>query len=197
MIPEWLGALPDWLVFGVLMGFGCSVGLAGLFVLADRYFPAQTNPAGRDDTESRRRAEIRQYLQMIDEPYAESHFVAGQHVAFYLPTRDVAITFDPRAYFLIERTDTHPVLVEHELPGVSIGARLPFETPEIEFEDEEDVDPAVAAYAELGLPAGASLDDVKSAYREKVKQVHPDQGGDENEFKRVREAYTTAKQHAG
>jgi len=38
---------------------------------------------------------------------------------------------------------------------------------------------------------------VKSAYRDRVKQVHPDHGGDEADFKRVREAYTLAKQHAG
>ncbi|MEF8828128.1 MAG: J domain-containing protein, partial [Haloarcula sp.] len=54
----------------------------------------------------------------------------------------------------------------------------------------------VQAFSELGLTQSASLDDVKSAYRERVKEVHPDHGGNEDEFKRVREAYTTAKQHA-
>lgn len=202
MIPEWLWSLPPWLTTGALMGLALSCCVAGLFVIAERYFPAKPEPGERPgatgDTETRRRTEIRAYLDSIEEPYAEGHFVAGQHVAFYLPSRDVAITFDPRAYFRIEHTPTYPVLVEHELPGVSIGARLPFETPEVEFEDpsERPQDPAVTAYAELGLPVGAGVDDVKSAYREQVKQVHPDQGGDEQDFKRLREAYTTAKQHA-
>jgi curved DNA-binding protein CbpA len=53
-----------------------------------------------------------------------------------------------------------------------------------------------AAFAELGVPATASVEEVKRAYRRRVKDVHPDQGGDEDEFKRVREAYTLAKQHA-
>ena len=76
-----------------------------------------------------------------------------------------------------------------------------FEVPEVDFgpaeTDDDRRDPATAAFAELGVPATATLDEVKSAYRQKVKEVHPDQGGDEDDFKRVREAYTTAKQHAG
>jgi curved DNA-binding protein CbpA len=37
---------------------------------------------------------------------------------------------------------------------------------------------------------------VKAAYREQVKDAHPDHGGDHEEFQRVREAYVTAKNHA-
>jgi hypothetical protein len=206
VIPEWLGEMPQWLVLGAVLGVVSSCGVAGLFFVVDRLFPTPTNPRTQVDSESVRRAEIRAYLDEIGEPYAENHFVAGQHVAFYLPNRDVAITFDARAFFRIEHTDTYPVLVEHEMPGVSIGARLPFETPEVDFGPEEEVeeeigreqtvDPAVAAFSELGLPANAEMDDVKSAYRQRVKEVHPDQGGSEQEFRRVREAYTTAKQHA-
>lgn len=43
--------------------------------------------------------------------------------------------------------------------------------------------------AVLGLAPGATLHDVKSAYREKVKQHHPDQGGEIQEFLRLQEAY--------
>jgi len=209
----WLAALPNWLVVGVALGAVVSAGVAGLFVLADRYFPTRSESPTSDSADARRRVEICQYLDAIDERYAEGHPVAGQSVAFYLPERDVAITFDPRAYYRIERTPTHPVLVEHEMPGLALGARLPFETPDVtvggseagrEGEEtgcgcrtRERADPAVAAYAELGVQAGAPLAEVKAAYRERVKEVHPDQGGDEDEFKRVREAYTTAKKHAG
>jgi DnaJ-domain-containing protein 1 len=44
-------------------------------------------------------------------------------------------------------------------------------------------------FAVLGLAAGATLHDVKTAYREKVKQHHPDQGGKIQEFLRLQEAY--------
>ena len=196
MLPEWIAALPTWMLVGALLGLAASGGVAGLFLLAQRFFPAQTEPPRTEDTESRRSAEIREYLRRIDEPFAEDHVVAGQTVEFYLPTRDVAITFDPRAYYRIDRTETDAVLVEHEFPGVAIGARLPFETPTPYTPDHTAVDPAVAAFDELGLPADASEADVRDAYRQKVKEVHPDQGGSEQDFKRVREAYTTARQHA-
>jgi len=193
---EWFADLPDWLVLGTALGVGCSLCVAGLFVLTHRLFPAQETREQYGDTESRRRVEIRDYLDEIGESYAEDHPVAGQPVAFYLPQRDIAITFDARAYFRIEKTDTVPILVEHELPGVSIGARLPFETSEPQSASQQTSHPARGAFATLELPAGAPIDEVKSAYRQKVKDVHPDQGGDEDEFKRVREAYTTAKQYA-
>lgn len=41
----------------------------------------------------------------------------------------------------------------------------------------------------LGLKPSSSLEDVRSAYREKVKMHHPDQGGSLQEFLRVQEAY--------
>lgn len=48
------------------------------------------------------------------------------------------------------------------------------------------------AYHVLGLEPGATDDDVKRAYRERVKEVHPDaDGGDEEAFKRVTRAYET------
>jgi len=44
-------------------------------------------------------------------------------------------------------------------------------------------------FAALGLTSRASLADVKAAYRERVKQYHPDQGGTVQDFLRVQEAY--------
>ncbi|WP_436911819.1 J domain-containing protein [Halosimplex marinum] len=51
--------------------------------------------------------------------------------------------------------------------------------------------PTVAeAYDTLGLDRGADEDAVKAAYREKVKEVHPDSpDGDEEAFKEVQSAY--------
>ncbi|MFB6075195.1 MAG: J domain-containing protein [Haloarculaceae archaeon] len=49
---------------------------------------------------------------------------------------------------------------------------------------------AAEAYRRLGLEPGADQSAVKAAYRERVKAVHPDtDGGDEERFKRVKEAY--------
>ena len=186
--------LPSWLVGGVLLGVAGSLLVAAAFVVADRLFPGRERQGGRQSGESRRRAEFREYLDAIEEPYAEDHPVEGQPVAFYLPQRDVAVTFDARAYYRLERSPTHPVLVEHEMPGAMLGDRLPFETPDLE--PKEDLDPLETAFAELDVTPGATLEEVKRAYRRKVKEVHPDQGGDEEEFQRVREAYTTAKQYA-
>lgn len=46
------------------------------------------------------------------------------------------------------------------------------------------------AYDLLGVEPGADDDAVKRAYRQKVKEVHPDtEGGDEERFKRVTRAY--------
>ena len=47
------------------------------------------------------------------------------------------------------------------------------------------------AYDTLGLDPDASQDAIRSAYRERVKETHPDSGGDEETFKRVTEAYET------
>lgn len=45
------------------------------------------------------------------------------------------------------------------------------------------------AYRTLDVEQGADEATVRRAYRERVKEVHPDRGGDEEEFKRVTDAY--------
>ncbi|QZX99931.1 J domain-containing protein [Halobaculum rubrum] len=45
----------------------------------------------------------------------------------------------------------------------------------------------------LGVDADASQSELKAAYRDRVKETHPDSGGDEAEFKRVNSAYETLK----
>jgi hypothetical protein len=195
-VAELLGSIPRWVVVGLLLGAAASLLVAVLFVVAHRVFPTDHDPRRATGT-NRKKAELRDYLRAIDEQFAEDHFVAGQPVAFYLPKRDVAITFDARAYYRIERTGTRAVLVEHEMPGVQLGARLPFETADVNVGPRKaSEDPTAAAFDILGVPTTASLAEVKRAYREKVKEVHPDQGGDEATFRRVREAYTTAKKHS-
>jgi curved DNA-binding protein len=47
----------------------------------------------------------------------------------------------------------------------------------------------MSPYQVLGLTPGASDDEVKKAYRTLAMKHHPDRGGDENEFKKIKEAY--------
>ncbi|WP_135830171.1 J domain-containing protein [Halorussus halobius] len=59
----------------------------------------------------------------------------------------------------------------------------------------EDGPSPTEAYRRLGLDPDADADAVRRAYRERVKSVHPDrEGGDEDEFKRVNEAYEVLRE---
>jgi hypothetical protein len=197
--------LPEWLAVGLGIAVAFTAGAGVLFVVAQRVFPAEPVSQATDRSgEWKRRREIREYLRAIDEPFAEDHFVAGTHVAFYLPSRQVAVTFDAAAYFRIQNAGVCAVLAEHEMPGRALGGRLPFETPPLDelFDDavdgdgEADVDSVAAAFETLGVDGTATESEVKRAYRERVKAVHPDHGGDRETFERVREAYATARQAA-
>lgn len=44
-------------------------------------------------------------------------------------------------------------------------------------------------YKTLGVSRDATTDEVKKAYRKKARTAHPDAGGDEEEFKKINEAY--------
>lgn len=57
--------------------------------------------------------------------------------------------------------------------------------------------PPESALSILGLPRGASLDDIKRAYRKRALETHPDRGGEQGEFVRVQRAYESATRRAG
>ena len=44
-------------------------------------------------------------------------------------------------------------------------------------------------YDELGIQKGASVDEIKKAYRRSAMKYHPDKGGDEKKFKSISNAY--------
>lgn len=47
------------------------------------------------------------------------------------------------------------------------------------------------AYETLGVPTGASDEDIKKAYRKMASQHHPDKGGDTQKFQEIQSAYDT------
>jgi hypothetical protein len=197
---ELLNDLPVWLLLGIGLGLVVSVVVAAVFYFGDRLFPATDQSQyqhKRVDGTLRRHAEIRAYLNAIGEQFVEGRVLAGREVAFYLPTRDVAITFDPQVFFRLESADTYVVLCEHEMPVSQLGSRLPFEVPHPEREPATPTanGSVASAFDQLGLDQRASEDEVRSAYRSRVKKAHPDRGGTEAEFKELREAYTTAKDY--
>ncbi|HHN81216.1 MAG TPA: J domain-containing protein [Methanomicrobia archaeon] len=51
-------------------------------------------------------------------------------------------------------------------------------------------------FALLDLSPDATEDEIRAAYRQKVKEWHPDYGGDDESFVRLREAYAYALDHA-
>jgi hypothetical protein len=59
---------------------------------------------------------------------------------------------------------------------------------------EPSTGPRNEDYQVLGVDPDASEDEVRDAYRDKVRELHPDQGGDEAAFSRVNEAYERVKQ---
>lgn len=51
-------------------------------------------------------------------------------------------------------------------------------------------------YRVLGVEPGATTEEVRAAYREKARNLHPDRGGDGEAFSRVNEAYERLKRAA-
>ncbi|MFC7214557.1 J domain-containing protein [Saliphagus sp. GCM10025334] len=55
----------------------------------------------------------------------------------------------------------------------------------------EAVEAAPSPYAVLEVAPAADSDEIRDAFRERIKEAHPDKGGSESEFKRVQNAYQT------
>lgn len=201
MVADGIGLVPPWVLVGTSLGVIASVVVALVFYVGGRLSPpSEPTPGTTTSVDARRRGEIREYLTAIDERFREDHPFDDVTVPFYLPERDVAVTFDAHDYFRLEGEGVYTVLCEHEMPGRGLGRRLPFDVTEPDWGPDpnrsEGADVLVAAFSELGLPTDADADEVKEAYRDRVKQTHPDRGGDEATFRRVQEAYATASEHA-
>lgn len=180
---------PPWLITGVLLGLVAAILVFVVYLVGVARFDDGTAPFSGDPN-ALRMAEMRAYFAAIGEPVQEHVVVDGHDVAFWLPDRDVAITFDARTYFDLDRAGVTAVLIEHEVPGDQIGGRLPFETPTLGRPDAASDDRSWARRV-LGVDDSADADAIDDAYRDRIKEAHPDLGGDAEELADVLEAYET------
>ena len=73
--------------------------------------------------------------------------------------------------FVIEESDARVLEVEEASSGTFV------------------IEPSLKDYTILGLDGEVSIDELKSRYRLLIKQNHPDNGGDANEFMKIQKAY--------
>ena len=99
----------------------------------------------------------------FDEALAEAESVAGRHLVVIEP-------YWARAWTRVMRGEPPP-------PRAS--ARRP----------SKPRPPDPSAWSILLLAPGASIDDVKRAYRIRARATHPDHGGDAEQFRLVQRAY--------
>ncbi|MFC6754834.1 molecular chaperone DnaJ, partial [Halorubrum tibetense] len=133
MVAEGITVVPPWILLGAALGIVASVGVALVFYAGSRLAPTPDHGTGaRSDSagDERRHAEIRAYLTAIGEQFQEDHPIGGVTVPFYLPERDVAVTFDAHDYFRLDGEGVYAILCEHEMPGRGLGRRLPFDVEE-------------------------------------------------------------------
>jgi hypothetical protein len=170
----------------LLLGLLLTGAIGVVFLLGIRRYPdaARTTRTGPSVTDRRRRA-LARHLRDAGETVQTEVTVAGVPVAVYLPARDVALVFAPGAYFALRETATQVIR------PAAIVRRLPFLTPP---RAATAISPDLSeAFAILGVSADADAATLRAAYRQRVKDCHPDQGGDPAEFARVRRAYERAR----
>ena len=189
MHPLVLATVPAWLSTGLLMGAILTLIIGVVFILGIWRYPDRVHPttSGVSVTD-RRRHTLVQYLRDAGETVHTEVTVGDVPVAVYLPARDVAFVFAPGAYFALRETSTQVILCELEARPAAIAQQLPF------IDAPRRVDPELSeALAILGVPHDADEATVRAAYRSRVKDCHPDRGGDPAEFAQVRRAYERAQ----
>jgi hypothetical protein len=192
MYPQVLATLPGWLSAGLLFGVILTGVIGVVFLIGISRFPSPGPHVapGSSITDRRRRA-LARYLRDAGEQVHTRVTVRDVSVAVYLPMRDVALVFAPYAYFTLRETPTQVILCELEARPAAIARRLPFLTPP--HRPGSVRSRSSDAYAVLGVSTDADAATLRDAYRRRVKDCHPDQGGDPAEFARVQRAYEEAR----
>jgi hypothetical protein len=85
------------------------------------------------------------------------------------------------------RVTTEGLVDEAELEGIEFPQILKPGLPENVFP---------RGFESLGLHADATADEIRAAYRHLAIQVHPDHGGDAEDFMRLQEDFEHALSHA-
>ena len=86
----------------------------------------------------------------------------------------------------------HRLRIDPELAAEAAEAAVQAEVGRLSARAEQD--PIYAQSLEvLGLPRGARAEQIKKAYRKKALRMHPDKGGDPEEFKKLNAAFDYLK----
>jgi DnaJ-domain-containing protein 1 len=113
----------------------------------------------------------------------------------------------PKEIFVIESTEEETFKVGSKSKEVFVIEPAQGETFILEATEEETVDfkpesesndilviEPTKEYETLGLDSDASDAEVKTRYRELLKEHHPDMGGDPKKFMKIRKAYVKIKE---
>ncbi|MDY7083145.1 MAG: DnaJ domain-containing protein [Halobacteria archaeon] len=161
----------------------------------------------RDKTAER----VESFLDKHDFEYErDREFRAGSEdvtVGFYLPDSGIAIILDDwyKEYLVNKNLDVSTIIVElHSTENYQYETLRRALGVESDWRDDIGIDIEVEGgrFVEdtevLGIEVDeVSHDELKSAYRERIKEVHPDLNESENaeeEFKRVKQAYENLKE---
>ena len=60
------------------------------------------------------------------------------------------------------------------------------------MQEKESID-NLSFYKDLGVSQKADNDEIRKAYKKKIKDLHPDKGGDPEKFKKIQEIYENPK----
>ncbi len=109
--------------------------------------------------------------QSLEEALANAERVAGRHLTLIEP-------YWARAWNRVLRGEAPPAPPKARTPRAARARTRPVKDA-----------PRPSAWSVLGLLPGASLTEVKQAFRKRALETHPDQGGDAERFLELQHAY--------
>lgn len=129
--------------------------------------------------------------QNPNRPYANASFDdPGVVVRFNKDDEDMAAACDRWDNPRDNAQDLYHYLHETRMQEQrgTVTAQSEYEKLRLPSGDEDAVVGEPPAHVVLGVDRDASTDEIRRAYRERLKEVHPDQGGSTDQFQRVKRA---------